>query len=60
MVRARKDLGELPFPFGTVHYPDITFFRDKVLIKYAKRFRNPELSVGTLLHILPIDWLYEG
>jgi len=59
MVRAERDLGELPVPFGNVHYPDIVFVGDKVLIKYAKSFKNPSFGMGTPMHIIPIDWLYE-
>ena len=59
MVRAEKDLGELPIPFGNVDYPDIIFVGDKVLIKYAKAFKNPPFGMGTPMHIIPLDWLYE-
>ena len=59
MVRAERDLGRLPLPIGFVHYPDITFLDDKVLIKYAKSFKNPSVGMGTPMHIIPIDWLYK-
>ena len=59
MMRADKDLGELPMPFGIVDYPDITFADDRVLIKYYKRFRKPDFGMGTPMYILPIAWLYE-
>ena len=59
MARADKDLGELPIPFGGVDYPDITFAGDKVLIKYAKKLKNPAMGMGAPMHILPIDWLYQ-
>lgn len=59
MVRAEKDLGELPIPFGAVDYPDVIFVGDKVFIKYAKSFKNPSFGMGTPMHIIPIDWLYE-
>ncbi|MFH0963890.1 MAG: sialidase family protein [Planctomycetota bacterium] len=58
MVRAEKDLGELPMPFGAVDYPDIAFAGDKVLIKYGKNFKKPEVGLGGQLVIAPIDWLY--
>ena len=59
MVRGEKDLGELPVPFGNVDYPDIVFAGNKVFIKYAKGFKNPQFGMGTPMHIIPIDWLYE-
>ena len=59
MVRGKDDLGELPVPFGGVDYPDIAFVGGKVIIKYAKRLKNPEMGMGTPMHILPIDWLYQ-
>jgi len=59
MVRAEKDLGELPVPFGNVHYPDIVFVGDKVFIKYAKSFKNPSFGMGTPMHIIPLNWLYQ-
>ena len=45
--------------FGNVHYPDVTFYRDKVLIKYPKGYVNPSVSVGNKLRVLPLDWIYE-
>ena len=59
MTRAEKDLGELPLPFGNVHYADITFMGDRVLVKYLKSYTKPNLNMGTRLRILPLDWFYE-
>ena len=58
MVRGADDLGELPLPFGNVHYPDITIAGDKVLIRYNKSLVNPQMNMGTPMHIIPLDWFY--
>ncbi|MFH0963238.1 MAG: sialidase family protein, partial [Planctomycetota bacterium] len=46
MTRADKELGELPLPFGTAAYPDITFHGDHVLVRYYMSFRKPSMSAG--------------
>ena len=58
-VVADKDLGELPVPMGNIHYADIAFVGDRVLVKYAKGFINPKLNMGTVMQILSLDWFYE-
>jgi len=58
MTRADKELGELPMPFGIASYPDITFYRDRVLVRYWMIMRKPNLRVGGRLHILPLGWFY--
>ncbi|MFH0965920.1 MAG: hypothetical protein V2A58_18125, partial [Planctomycetota bacterium] len=58
MTRADKELGELPLPFGTAAYPDITFHGDHVLVRYYMSFRKPSMSAGGRLHILPLGWFY--
>ena len=58
MTRADNDVGKLPIPFGTASYPDIIFAGENVLVKYHKRYINPELSIGTKLMSKPLDWFY--
>ena len=58
MTRADKDVGELPIPFGTVSYPDVIFAGENVLVKYHKRYINPEMSVGVKLMSKPLEWFY--
>jgi len=58
-VRADKDLGELPVPFGAVSYPDVVFVEDTVIVKYYKTYNNPPFPVGLIMQILPLDWFYE-
>ena len=59
MVRGEKDLGALPMPFGNVSYPDVAFDGEMVLVKYPKKLVNPDVSLGTKLRLLPLDWFYE-
>jgi hypothetical protein len=59
MVRADKDLGELPVGFGLVHYPDIVFVGDRVIVKYARKILKPPIEMGCRLQNLPLDWFYE-
>gem|GEM_PF-5657123 len=59
LTRAAAELGELPVPFGNVHYPDVTFFKDRVLVKYVKSYVKPKLDQGARLQDLPLDWFYE-
>jgi len=58
MTRADKDVGKLPMPFATVSYPDLIFAGENVLVKYHKRYINPEMSVGVKLMSKPLDWFY--
>ena len=60
LVRAEKDIGELPPVLGLVHYADAFFAGDRVLVKYDKSFRLPEgLRLGTKLLDFPVRWFYE-
>jgi len=60
LVRAEKDVGELPAVFGRVGYPDAFFLDDRVLVKYDKAFTNPPgLRLGCKLLDLPVEWFYE-
>ena len=60
LVRAEKDVGELPAILGRVSYPDAFFLDDRVLVKYDKSFTNPPgLSLGSKLLDLPVEWFYE-
>ena len=59
LVRADKDVGELPVPFGNVSYADVVFVEDTVLVRYHKSFTNPNFAVGSVMQILPLDWFYE-
>ena len=58
MTRADKDIGELPMPFGTAGYPDITVHGDSVLVQYYLAFKRPSMSGGGRLFIRPLDWFY--
>ena len=58
MTRADKELGELPMPFGSASYPDITIDGDQVFVQYYMSFRRPSMSAGGRLHIQPLDWFY--
>ena len=58
-IRADKELGELPVPFGNVSYPDVVFLEDTVIVKYYKTYYNPPFPVGIIMQILPLDWFYE-
>ncbi len=58
MTRADKELGELPMPFGTASYPDITLHGDHVLVHYYMTFLRPNMSAGGRLHIRPLGWYY--
>ena len=58
MTRAEREVGELPMPFGTASYPDITFDGDHVLVQYYMSFRKPSMSAGGRLHIRPLGWFY--
>jgi len=60
LVRAEKDVGELPAVFGRVGYPDAFFLDGRVLVKYDKAFDNPPgLRLGCKLLDLPEEWFYE-
>ena len=58
MTRADREIGELPMPFGTASYPDITVHGDSVLVQYYMSFRRPNMSAGGRLHIRPLAWFY--
>lgn len=58
MTRVDKQVGELPMPFGTVSYPDITIHGDQVLVQYYMTFLNPSMSAGGRLHIRSLGWYY--
>ncbi|MFH0965839.1 MAG: exo-alpha-sialidase [Planctomycetota bacterium] len=60
MARAEQDLGELPLGFAAVSYPDVVFWKDRVLVKYDKAFKNPPLSMGSKLRSLPLSWFFGG
>ena len=57
-VRADRDLGQLPLPIGFVDYPDITFLGERVLVKYAKKLKNPPLGTSVRIRTFPLDWFY--
>jgi len=57
-VRADRDLGRLPVPIGFVDYADLTFLGDRVLVKYAKKLKNPPLAMPTRIRFLPLGWFY--
>ena len=58
MTRAKDDVGEVTM-IGHVHYADIYFAGDKVIIKYEKFFDFPRFHMGSRMQIHPLDWLYE-
>jgi sialidase-1 len=66
MVRARKDVGELPPDFGMAYYPNAHFIKDHVFITYGVRqgLRAQDgkvefVSTQRQLLIRPVGWLYE-
>jgi hypothetical protein len=66
MVRARKDVGELPPDFGMAYYPNARFIENHVFITYGVRqgLRAQDgkvefLSTQRQLLIRPVGWLYE-
>ena len=60
LVRADKDVGELPPILGRVSYPDAFFLDDRVLVKYDKAFTNPPgLGLGSKLLEFPVEWFYQ-
>ena len=66
MVRALKQVGELPQDFAMVYYPNAHFLKDRVFITYGLR-KGLAVTDGKVgfqdgqrqLVIRPIDWLYE-
>jgi BNR repeat-like domain len=66
MVRARKDVGELPAQYGLAHYPNAHFVKDHVFITFGVReglrLRGDKVEMlpgQRKLLIRPIKWLYE-
>ena len=66
MVRARKDVGELPPDFGMAYYPNAHFIKDHVFITYGVRQglraqdgKVESVSTQRQLLIRPVRWLYE-
>jgi len=61
MARAFKFLGVLPDDFGNVHYPNIGFRGDKVILAWRRnvvKARPGDVS-GPRLRVLPLSWFYE-
>jgi hypothetical protein len=66
MVRAKKDVGELPAQFGLAHYPNAHFVKDHVFITFSLseglRLSGDKVEMipgQRKLLIRPIKWLYE-
>ena len=60
MARAEQDVGELHLGFATESYPDVVFWKDRVLVKYEKTFKNPPVSMGNKLRSLALGWVLGG
>lgn len=65
MVRAAKQVGELPEDFGIAHYSNAHFIKDHVFITYSlhdglqvKEGKVKDAPWQRKLLIRPVDWLY--
>ena len=64
VVRARKDVGELPDDFAYFHYANVRFVGDKVYIMYGRSTPLAGIAERELykdeqvLRIYPLEWFY--
>jgi len=59
MVRARNFVGELPEDYGNVHYPNIGFHKEEILITYSWNRLAPKRVGKARLRIYPVEWFYQ-